>query len=101
MLIISNAILPWVLQQLHQYGTLLQILHTLAAKLVMQKLNAAYAFYYKLKMQQTKHLKISNTLWSNSKCIVPLEAPNCLSPLWLLPIEPNDILLCNLVVCWL
>jgi hypothetical protein len=65
--------------------TLSQIVHTLKASLVMHKLDAPNAFYYKLKMQEKKHLKIPNTLWSNSKCIIPPKAPKCLSPLWLLP----------------
>jgi len=68
----------------------------------MHKLDVPYAFYYKLKMQQTKHFKIANTFWSNSKCIVPPQSPKMfITVLVIAHGELDNILFYNLVVCWL
>jgi len=37
----------------------------------MLKLGNPYAIDYKLKMQQIKHLKATNTFWFGSKYIIP------------------------------
>jgi hypothetical protein len=50
---------------------LLQISHTLKVDFEMLELGNPYAIYYKLKMQQIKHLKATNTFWFGSKYIIP------------------------------
>ncbi len=45
--------------------------HTSMEGLMIYDLNTFYSSWYKWKMLQTKHLKVTNTLWNGSKCIIP------------------------------